>query len=132
MTVQQHMCMHLTCHSIPCSMQAPFLAHPDTRHDHGVLPLHASDDQLVHGRSIPSLAAFVINRFNMGSDTIGYNIAGQGCAAGLLAVGLAQECMQVSTVLGFIAGATLASSCFRVCLRPSVPQPTRSKAFMLA
>ena len=64
----------------------------------------------------------------MGSDTVGYNLAGQGCAAGLLAVGLAQECMQVSTVLGFIASATLASFRFPARIRPSVPQLTSSKA----
>ena len=60
------------------------------------LHVHASEDQLVHGRSIPSLAAFVVNYFKMSSDTIGYNLGGQGCSAGLLAVGLAQECMQVT------------------------------------
>ena len=42
----------------------------------------------------PSLAALVVHEFKMRSDTLVYNLGGQGCSAGLLAVGLAEELLQ--------------------------------------
>ena len=43
----------------------------------------------------PSLAAALVHRFGMRPDVITYNLAGMGCAASTVAVGLARELMQV-------------------------------------
>jgi 3-ketoacyl-CoA synthase len=59
---------------------------------------------------MPSLAAAVVNRFRMRPDVITYNLCGAGCAGSLVAVGLAQEMMQVlplphRPILPWIGGA---------------------------
>ena len=43
----------------------------------------------------PSLSAMIINHFKMRSDIISYNLSGMGCSAGMIAVGLAKELLQV-------------------------------------
>ncbi|KAK2077855.1 hypothetical protein QBZ16_003723 [Prototheca wickerhamii] len=42
----------------------------------------------------PSLAAMVINKFKMRSDIDSYNLAGMGCSAGVLAIGLATKLLR--------------------------------------
>ena len=44
----------------------------------------------------PSLSAMVVNHFKMRSNTITYNLGGMGCSAGVIAVGLARELLQVT------------------------------------
>lgn len=39
----------------------------------------------------PSLSAMIVNHFKMRPDVITYNLAGMGCSAGVIAVGLAQR-----------------------------------------
>ncbi|DBA99231.1 TPA: 3-ketoacyl-CoA synthase 11 [Trebouxia sp. C0006] len=39
----------------------------------------------------PSLSAMIVNHFKMRSNVISYNLAGMGCSAGVIAVGLAQR-----------------------------------------
>jgi 3-ketoacyl-CoA synthase len=43
----------------------------------------------------PSLSAMVVNHFKFRSDTVTYNLAGMGCSAGVIAVGLAQKLLRV-------------------------------------
>lgn len=43
----------------------------------------------------PSLSAMVINHFKMRSNVVSYNLGGMGCSAGVIAVGLARELLQV-------------------------------------
>ena len=43
----------------------------------------------------PSLSAMIINHFRMRSDILSYNLAGMGCSAGVIAVGLADRILQV-------------------------------------
>jgi len=42
----------------------------------------------------PSLAALVVRLWGLRPDVITYNLGGQGCSAGVIAVGLAQEVLQ--------------------------------------
>lgn len=39
----------------------------------------------------PSLSAMIVNHFKMRSNVLSYNLAGMGCSAGVIAVGLAQR-----------------------------------------
>eukprot|EP00887_Chlorella_sp_A99_P006245 scaffold3.g6245.t1 len=43
----------------------------------------------------PSLSAMIVNRFKMRSNVTTYNLGGMGCSAGVVAVGLAQQLLQV-------------------------------------
>jgi predicted naringenin-chalcone synthase len=43
----------------------------------------------------PSLSAMIVNHFKMRSNTITYNLGGMGCSAGVIAIGLAREQLQV-------------------------------------
>ncbi|DBA86074.1 TPA: Protein Nef [Trebouxia sp. C0004] len=43
----------------------------------------------------PSLSAMIINHFKMRSNIVSYNLAGMGCSAGVIAVNLAKELLQV-------------------------------------
>jgi 3-ketoacyl-CoA synthase len=43
----------------------------------------------------PSLSAMVVNHFKFRADTVTYNLAGMGCSAGVIAVGLAQKLLRV-------------------------------------
>lgn len=44
----------------------------------------------------PSLSAMIVNHFKMRSDIKSYNLAGMGCSAGMISVGLANEMFKVS------------------------------------
>lgn len=44
----------------------------------------------------PSLAAMIVNRFKMRPNVVTYNLAGMGCSAGIIAVALAHELLQVN------------------------------------
>ena len=44
----------------------------------------------------PSLASMIINHFNMRSDIMVYNLSGMGCSAGLIAVDLARQMLQLT------------------------------------
>lgn len=44
----------------------------------------------------PSLTAMIVNHFKMRSDVNSYNLGGMGCSAGVIAVGLAKELLQVT------------------------------------
>lgn len=43
----------------------------------------------------PSLSAMIINHFKMRSNIVSYNLAGMGCSAGVIAINLAKELLQV-------------------------------------
>lgn len=43
----------------------------------------------------PSLSAMIVNHFKFKSNIISYNLSGMGCSAGVIAVGLAKELLQV-------------------------------------
>jgi 3-ketoacyl-CoA synthase len=43
----------------------------------------------------PSLSAMIVNRFKMRTNIITYNLAGMGCSAGVISIGLAQQLLQV-------------------------------------
>jgi len=43
----------------------------------------------------PSLTAMIVNHYKMRSDIVSYNLSGMGCSAGLIAISLAQELLQV-------------------------------------
>ncbi|KAM7493453.1 hypothetical protein LguiB_028062 [Lonicera macranthoides] len=44
---------------------------------------------------VPSLCSMVINRYKLKEDVISYNLTGMGCSAGLVAIGLAKQLLQV-------------------------------------
>ena len=44
----------------------------------------------------PSLSAMIVNKFKMKSSIITYNLAGMGCSAGVIAIGLAEQLLQVN------------------------------------
>lgn len=43
----------------------------------------------------PSLSATIMNHFRMPSNTLNYNLAGMGCSAGIIAVDLAKQMLQL-------------------------------------
>lgn len=63
----------------------------------------------------PSLSAMIVNRFKMRPDVITYNLGGMGCSAGLIAISLVRELLQVS--VRFTSGDTvdLFALALRVC-----------------
>lgn len=46
----------------------------------------------------PSLSAMIINHFKMRSNIVSYNLGGMGCSAGVIAISLAKELLQVDYV----------------------------------
>ncbi|KAK4759240.1 hypothetical protein SAY87_022371 [Trapa incisa] len=44
---------------------------------------------------VPSLTAMVINRFNMRSNVMSFNLSGMGCSAGIVSVSLASDLLKV-------------------------------------
>ncbi|GAV87353.1 FAE1_CUT1_RppA domain-containing protein [Cephalotus follicularis] len=44
---------------------------------------------------VPSLSAMIVNRYKLGQHTVSYNLSGMGCSAGLIAIGLAKQLLQV-------------------------------------
>jgi 3-ketoacyl-CoA synthase len=43
----------------------------------------------------PSISAMIVNHFKMRSNIVTYNLAGMGCSAGVIAISLARELLQV-------------------------------------
>lgn len=43
----------------------------------------------------PSLSAMIVNRYKLGDKVVSYNLSGMGCSAGLAAIGLAKQLLQV-------------------------------------
>ena len=43
----------------------------------------------------PSLSAMIVNHFKMPSNIVSYNLNGMGCSAGVIAISLARELLQV-------------------------------------
>ena len=43
----------------------------------------------------PSLSAMIVNRFKMRTNIITYNLAGMGCSAGVISIGLAQQLLHL-------------------------------------
>jgi 3-ketoacyl-CoA synthase len=43
----------------------------------------------------PSLSATIMNHFKMGSDLINYNLSGMGCSAGVIAIDMARQMLQL-------------------------------------
>ncbi|KAJ0806596.1 putative FAE1/Type III polyketide synthase-like protein [Helianthus annuus] len=45
--------------------------------------------------TMPSLSSIVVNRYKLRDNIITYNLAGMGCSAGLLAIGLAKQLLHI-------------------------------------
>ncbi|KVI12417.1 hypothetical protein Ccrd_009175 [Cynara cardunculus var. scolymus] len=45
--------------------------------------------------TVPSLSTIIVNRYKLPENVINYNLVGMGCSAGLLAIGLAKQLLQV-------------------------------------
>ncbi|KVI12416.1 3-Oxoacyl-[acyl-carrier-protein (ACP)] synthase III C-terminal [Cynara cardunculus var. scolymus] len=45
--------------------------------------------------TVPSLSTIIVNRYKLPESVISYNLTGMGCSAGLLAIGLAKQLLQV-------------------------------------
>ncbi|KAF5810628.1 putative FAE1/Type III polyketide synthase-like protein [Helianthus annuus] len=45
--------------------------------------------------TVPSLCSIIVNRYKFRENIITYNLVGMGCSAGLLAIGLAEQLLQV-------------------------------------
>nr|XP_043612278.1 3-ketoacyl-CoA synthase 11-like [Erigeron canadensis] len=45
--------------------------------------------------TMPSLSSMIVNRYKLKDNIISYNIVGMGCSAGLMAIGLAEQLLQV-------------------------------------
>lgn len=43
----------------------------------------------------PSLSAMIVNKFKMRTNVMTYNLAGMGCSAGVISIGLAEQLLQV-------------------------------------
>jgi 3-ketoacyl-CoA synthase len=57
--------------------------------------------------TVPSLSAMIINRYKLGDKVVSYSLSGMGCSAGLAAIGLAKQLLQVglfSTLYIFMDG----------------------------
>lgn len=69
------------------------------RFDRGAAAAAAQVDILIVNCSLfnptPSLAAMIVNHFKMKSNIVSYNLSGMGCSAGVIAVSLAKELLQV-------------------------------------
>ncbi|KAI3514605.1 hypothetical protein L1887_13160 [Cichorium endivia] len=48
--------------------------------------------------TMPSLSSIIVNRYKLRDDVVSYNLVGMGCSAGLLAIGLAKQLLQVNMV----------------------------------
>lgn len=62
--------------------------------DIGILVVNCSAFNVV-----PSLSAVIVNRYKLGDNVRSYNLGGMGCTAGLRAIGLAQQLLQVGFLL---------------------------------
>ncbi|KAF7152361.1 hypothetical protein RHSIM_Rhsim01G0270700 [Rhododendron simsii] len=45
--------------------------------------------------AVPSLSSMIVNRYKMKEGVVSYNLSGMGCAAGLIAINLAKQLLQV-------------------------------------
>lgn len=45
--------------------------------------------------TMPSLSSMIVNRYKLKESIISYNVVGMGCSAGLMAIGLAEQLLQV-------------------------------------
>lgn len=45
---------------------------------------------------VPSLSSMIVNRFKLKEDVVSYSLQGMGCSAGLCAIGLAKNLLQVN------------------------------------
>ena len=61
----------------------------------------------------PSLAAMVVNHFDMKESTLTYNLGGMGCSSSLVSIDLAKHLLQarLSDCLGQDARTSFARSC---------------------
>lgn len=46
--------------------------------------------------TVPSLSSMIVNRYKLKESIISYNVVGMGCSAGLMAIGLAEQLLQVT------------------------------------
>ena len=83
----------------------------------------------------PSLSAMIINHFKMRSNIVSYNLAGMGCSAGVIAVNLAKELLQVSlhtTVpIMLLLACRLCMQCLLACLHAALCCQTSAAAQLL-
>ena len=78
----------------------------------------------------PSLCAMIINHFKFNSNIVSYNLSGMGCSAGVIAVSLARELLQVrgdrdsDRFLSPVGSGSLCRGTCSLCesqLRPTLP-----------
>ena len=79
-----------------CQVQTPWLT---LQHIIRLVVCAVQVDILVVNCSLfnptPSLSAMIVNHFKMKSSIVSYNLSGMGCSAGVIALSLAQELLQV-------------------------------------
>ncbi|XP_049408944.1 3-ketoacyl-CoA synthase 11-like [Solanum stenotomum] len=63
---------------------------------------------------VPSLSCMIVNHYKMNENVLSYNLGGMGCTAGLLAVRLANQLLQLQKKLGF---SDLAMEASKISLR---------------
>jgi FAE1/Type III polyketide synthase-like protein len=77
----------------------------------------------------PSMSAMIVNRFKMRSNIITYNLSGMGCSAGVIAINLAKELLQVRPAVHLPATSALWHAA--VLRRSKEAQPSCEGAPML-
>ena len=78
----------------------------------------------------PSLSAMIVNHFKMRGDVISYNLAGMGCSAGVIAIGLAQRLLK--TEPGKYALVVSTENITQVCVKLWLRVPFTSHELSLA
>ncbi|KAL4572006.1 hypothetical protein LXL04_018774 [Taraxacum kok-saghyz] len=62
----------------------------------------------------PSLSSMIVNRYTLRDDVVSYNLVGMGCSAGLLAIGLAKQLLQVhqNTYALIVSTESITENCY--------------------
>jgi 3-ketoacyl-CoA synthase len=85
------------CRSVQRSKQVAGCSSPKTYHSSFTAPPCPAPPafSLPSPPLLPPLAAMIVNHFKMRTNVMTYNLAGMGCSAGVIAIGLAQQLLQV-------------------------------------
>ncbi|KAI3783022.1 hypothetical protein L2E82_13084 [Cichorium intybus] len=64
--------------------------------------------------TMPSLSSIIVNRYKLRDDVVSYNLVGMGCSAGLLAIGLAKQLLQVhqNTYALIVSTESITENCY--------------------
>ncbi|KAJ9543503.1 hypothetical protein OSB04_023210 [Centaurea solstitialis] len=63
---------------------------------------------------VPSLSSMIVNRYKLKEGIVSYNLVGMGCSAGLMAIGLAEQLLQVhhDTYALVMSTESIAENCY--------------------